>query len=303
MKREIEPNVVYHDKTVKDQWGDWIGGTWIGKDNAEVLATHFEKLGFKRKGCSELGKWMNATISSDKASQSVLVFAQDVAPYEVLDDDSPSALIRQYLDDGGTVLWMGDIPFFRRTKPKGNHFEVDEFVGGQFPYISILGVIPISMLVASRFAITHDGRKFGLKTSWASLRPIIFPQQVETNWTRVVDKIFMPQRFFELACVYGVGRPSIQPFIRKGQIRKLLEYFGANSITLGGVQTSIDEKQAKDKSPIEFGVKYASAWIKTFNPNLRGTGFIRIWDYSPRVFTKSMLDEVSRLLDDYHKVR
>ena len=39
--------------------------------------------------------------------------------YYILDDISATALVRQYLDSGGSIVWVGDIPFFYQAKKQG----------------------------------------------------------------------------------------------------------------------------------------------------------------------------------------
>ena len=58
------------------------------------------------------------------------------------------------------------------------------------------------------------------------------------------------------------------------------------------------EKEEK-KSELEFSTKYLSGWIKIFNFDSRGSGFIRMWDFSPRIITASMLQELLTILKAY----
>lgn len=180
----VEYRVVYFDKDVRVSSGNWIGGTWIGLDNAERIARYFEEKNFERKDSDGLGRWMNHVTSHQECDDTIVVFAQDIAPYDVFDDFSSHALVRQYLDNGGTILWMGDVPFFYRTEWRGGHFELNDFMDrseSKYPvrrilsHIDILGVIPVTMIASSRFSITRKGYKYGLKSAWASARPIIIP--------------------------------------------------------------------------------------------------------------------------------
>ena len=307
MQTILERKVVYFDANVRDASGNWIGGTWIGLDNARQIAAYFKGRGFKQKDSGELGKWMNQILISQNCGDTILVFAQDVAPYDVFDDDSSNALIRQYLDNGGTILWMGDIPFFYRTEWEKNHFKLNDFMDRSDPnrpmrigrsHIHVLGVIPVSMVTASRFSITWTSRKYGLRSTWASLRPIVIPSQLQTDRTRISNFLLRRKEYIELAHVEGVGSPSLLPFERKGHMQRFLEFLGTSSFKTGPVEVS---SQPKEKSSIEFGTKYLSAWIKLFNANIRGSGFIRIWDYSPRIITYGMLEEAFTLLKRYCK--
>ena len=297
--------IVYFDEHLKDASGQWIGGTWIGLENAKKVAQYFEERTFKRKNSGELGRWMNQTLSDHECGNTIIVFAQDTAPYDVFDDYASNALIRQYLDNDGTVLWIGDVPFFWRTKWKNGSFVRNYFrdeSDTKDPWIiaspiDVLGVIPVSMPTASRFSITRRGTKYGLGMKWASLRPIIIPSHLETDRTRMSNRFFRRKGFIELAHVEGVGMPWLRPLERKGHFQKLLEFLGTSTIKAGPVEVSSD---TKEKS-LEFNAKYLSAWIKRFDLETEGSGFIRVWDFSPRVITERMLDEIFMLLRRYCK--
>jgi hypothetical protein len=301
----LEPRVVYFDPNVKDASGAWIGGTWIGRDNAKIISDYFEGKSFRRKNSAQLGRWMNGIITSGRAGGAILTFAQDVAPYDVFDELSSNCLIRQFLDHGGTVLWLGDIPFYYRTKwnSEQKSFIREDVAPGSIHYLQILGVIPVSIIVASRYDLTRKGKKLGLKTPWPSLRPIVFPSQIESDRTRFVNFIRRRYEFLQLAHVEGVGVPSLRPLARTGHVRRFLDLLGTSSVKAGPLEISaVDEKKVSPqdtKSDIEFSTKYLSGWIKTFNSSSKGSGFIRLWDFSPRVITNAMLDELFSVLEKH----
>lgn len=56
MQTILGRKVVYFDENVKDASGNWIGGTWIGLDNARQIAAYFKGKGFKQKDSGELGR-------------------------------------------------------------------------------------------------------------------------------------------------------------------------------------------------------------------------------------------------------
>lgn len=297
--------MVYFDDRVRNSEGQWIGGTWLGDDKSARIVSYFEQNTFKRKNSGELGRWMNDILSNEECSNTILVFAQDVVPFEVYDDDTSNALIRQYLDHGGTILWMGDVPFYYKSKAKAkeNHFERFNFEGEledkhrwDWPSpLNVLGVIPASMLVASRFSITRRGRKLGLRTNWAPMRPVVSPSFLEADRTRLSNFVRRRHQFIELAHVEGIGSEWVQPLGRKGHGRRLLEYFGLAGVKAGPVEITID---SKEKTSV-VGVKFVSSWIKVFDPDTEGSGFIRVWDFAPRHITDRMLDELLTMLKRY----
>jgi hypothetical protein len=305
----LEGQVVYFDDAVRDASGNWIGGTWLGRDVASRIAKYFETKSFARKDSSELGKWVTNAISSEQCLGSVLVFAQDVAPREVFDEFSPNARIRQYLDNGGTILWMGDIPFYYRTESKNSHFERTQPIDPKtrkprdppittgFAQIELLGVVPVGMMLGSQFSVTGTGRRFGLRTNWPSLRPIVSPSNFQADRTRITNAICRQHTFIELANVEGIGTSSLQPMQRKGHLKRLLEFLGTSSIEAGPLK--VTSAQAETSSGLEFAMKYVSAWIKRFDTRTPRNGFIRVWDYSPRIVTDSMLEELFTLIQRY----
>jgi hypothetical protein len=233
---ELIRKVLYFDEYVKDASGEWIGGNWIGLKNATTIAEYFKANNFSQMNSGELGRWMNQAISANEAEQTIVIFAQDVAPYDVFDDLSSNALIRQYLDAGGAVLWVGDIPFYYRTKLKDNYFDREDTTETGISYFNVLGVIPVSMVASSRFSITKDGRKHGLKQVWASLRPVVNAPVLEKTTSRVYNRFKRRREFVELARVEGVGVPTMRPFVRKGPLMRFLDSIGTSSFKIGPVQ-------------------------------------------------------------------
>jgi len=206
---------------------------------------------------------------------------------------------------------MGDIPFFYRAERKNNYYILNNFmkrIGSDIvrtnsSYIDILDVVPVFMRVASRFSITRTGYKYGLKTKWASRRPIVIPSHLEIDRTRITNKIRHKQFHIELAHVEGVGSLMINPFKRKGHIKRFLDFLGLREASLNVGQFTFATEEKEIKGSIEFNMKYLSAWIKIYDTDIKGSGFIRIWDYAPRVITNKMLNEAYSLLQKYCKAK
>ena len=109
--------IVYRDKEYTT--------SWISHELADEIANYLKGKGFIVYGANKLGKWMKAVIRGEHTKNTVVVFAQDVAPDTVFEDIGTTALIdnmgasvliRQYLDFGGRVVWIGDIPFSYQGK-------------------------------------------------------------------------------------------------------------------------------------------------------------------------------------------
>mgnify|MGYP001348598738 CR=1 FL=1 len=102
---------------------------------ATGLATALESLGFSLRTATDLAAWMQSSINNARAARTLVVMAQDVVPDTVAASPSSSALIRQYLDAGGSVLWMGAVPFYYQGRPDGS-----KILWGQDAQQQILGV-------------------------------------------------------------------------------------------------------------------------------------------------------------------
>ncbi len=74
---------------------------WISRAEALIYKNFLVANGFTAVDADELKTFMQAN-----GAGSVAVMAQDVAPDTVANDQSSNAIIRKYLDAGGTVVWM-----------------------------------------------------------------------------------------------------------------------------------------------------------------------------------------------------
>jgi hypothetical protein len=76
------------------------------------------------------------------------------------------------------------------------------------------------------------------------------------------------------------------------KLKKIPKYIKSVSIGEIGIELS---KPGKEKELLEFYEEYASAWFKNFNKNEPNSGFVRIWDFSPRVITDTMKKELYKV--------
>ena len=74
--------------------------SWISHEHAEEITSYLKGKQFTVLGAKELRNWRGNVIS-EGTNDTVVVFAQDVAPDTVFDDVGANAFIRQYLDFGG----------------------------------------------------------------------------------------------------------------------------------------------------------------------------------------------------------
>lgn len=85
-----------------------------------TLATYLQDVGFTLRTAADLQNWMLQNINSGRAPRTVVVMAQDIVPNTIASSASSSALIRQYLNAGGNILWMGNTPMYYQGQANGN---------------------------------------------------------------------------------------------------------------------------------------------------------------------------------------
>lgn len=85
-------------------------------ENSTVMKDYFVNYGFIQKNAAGLQTWMAQRVASQTAYGTVCVMSQDVVPYTItetaVDGVSPSTscTLKQYLDAGGKIVWVGDNP-------------------------------------------------------------------------------------------------------------------------------------------------------------------------------------------------
>ena len=298
--------------------------SWISHANAEEIAGYLKTKKFEVLGAKAIKNWMKEVIIKG-TKDTVVVFAQDVVPdtvFEyivssqggipdtVFDNIGATALIRQYLDRGGRVVWIGDLPFSYQGKSgvkkveqlknlNKNAYRTD--LRGSS--INVLSVIPIFSCAPRRSVkITKEGRKMGLKTVWSSIRPITAETSIISRWVTKYIRPIVP---------YIVSKEFVEPLaetealISKAQIKYdkrgirnwIMRFFSERvagiEIGKGGIGLDISKDSTEKEEPkLRYFEGYVSAWFKNFNKEEPNSGFVRIWDFSPSVITESMKGEL-----------
>jgi hypothetical protein len=268
--------------------------SWISHKHAEGIASYLKGKQFNVLGAKELRDWMEKVII-DGTKDTVVVFAQDVVPDTVYDEVGANAFIRQYLDFGGRVVWIGDLPFSYQGKieaenPKklDNSEIIDDFwVNLRGATRNILSVIPVSVHAPQRTVkITKKGREWGLKTVWSGMRPIVFDAKI--------GKFVKPLAKIESL----IGISEIR-YDKRGILNWLKRFSSERvagvDIGKGGIGIDLIEKKGENKARLRYFEEYASAWFKNFNKKEPNSGFVRIWDFSPKVITGTMKEELHQV--------
>lgn len=152
--------VVYYD--------DKYPVSWMSRAASGELKELLVTIGFTEMGAADLAAWMKSAVDGD-AEGTLLVMAQDVVP-DLLVGAAPGAdaLIRQYLDKGGSVIWISDVPFYFVGKANGDKEKWD-YLGGR----GVLGFDTVGNWKGQTEATpVGEGAKWGLNKAWLSIRAV-----------------------------------------------------------------------------------------------------------------------------------
>ncbi|MDP2929453.1 MAG: interleukin-like EMT inducer domain-containing protein, partial [Candidatus Omnitrophota bacterium] len=89
---------VYYDPTYPT--------SWTSRDYASRMRNYFEGLGYTVLDADQLRQWMKT-----RGPDSAVLMCQDIAPSTIVNKYTTECAARDYLDNGGTYVWIHDIPF------------------------------------------------------------------------------------------------------------------------------------------------------------------------------------------------
>lgn len=316
--------IVYYD--------DNYPTSWISRDQSKEIKDYLKARGFKECNAEELASYMKKSIDEDACWQSVIVFSQDVAPYTVCHSPSPSALIRSYMDKGGSILWIGDVPFYYIGPYPKRSLETlqDDALRNSITILkdregklvekwgrkgcfSVLGVVPVYVdFPSSKVTLTKEGKLFGLKSVWYSNRPITIQGVSNIHRKITILGTSKPHYVRSTKKVRGYvdeKEDKSIPFSSAIDIvSKLLGFLSATAAAFAAFAsaflTGYTVIFTLFIAAIVFFLVYVlywllrlretfvSFWFKNFNAKHPSSGFIRIWDFSPDRLTEKMLEEL-----------
>jgi hypothetical protein len=270
--------VVYRDRKYPSVWIDDKAGY------PDKISSFLEKKGFQKLNADQLRKFVVNSIHRREAHKKLIVFSQDVVPETIAEDYYANTIFREYLDTGGNVLWIGDIPLFYIGKKDGT---LDQAWKKGSP-LYMLGIVPIFTETPEQaVTITSEGRMLGLKHQWSGRRPVMMDSGM---------KILAKSE--SLISSYYINVPE----------RKQLSFWERVTSKVKRVKVGVErmsfevefhpppEKPSnKERSraiKATFHQEQANAWMKNYNETYRNSGFFRIWDYGPRSLTGYMLEEL-----------
>lgn len=271
---EVE-TLVYFDPNYPSAWIN------AEKGYPQKIANAFSQRGYKVLDAPNLKKLMMNTLEKGIASQKLIVFAQDIAPALIVETTSSENTMREYLDAGGSILWIGDTPLQHKGNSAEDQTETNYRVkiGKEGGPMKILGIIPVFGIPKNSVSMTTLGRKIGLKFKWSGMRPIIQDSGIKTL-----------AKSENIICRYYIDIEN-----KKNILCKILQKIqGTPSIKATEPETEFDRKNRDEPTQqnLHCHETHANAWMKNFNSYYPNSGFYRIWDYPPTVLSNIQLEEL-----------
>ena len=160
--------------------GAYFAAWWDGNyptnwaDDAASIAVRdaFQAAGYEILDSAQLKTFMDARIA-DGAS-SVVVFCRDIPPDTVVETNTASCTLRQYLDAGGRVVLYGDIPFWNQGNTGGGTTNWGQSgATGIFGFSAAPNAGGAAWDAGNTVTITDAGIEWGLTETWTSQRPAL----------------------------------------------------------------------------------------------------------------------------------
>jgi hypothetical protein len=267
---------IYRDPDYPSCWIDEKAGY------PDRIGSFMKQKGLHVLKADELREMMIDSIKKGNARDKLVVFSQDVVPDTVAEDYFTNTTFREYLDAGGSVLWIGDIPLFYIGK---RNKTLDQAWKKGSP-LFMLGIVPVFANAPEQaVTITREGERMGLKHRWSGVRPVLVDSSVkvlaESESVLSVRYIDAPEpralswwdkfRSWIKRVKIGVGLPSAEGYVE-------LEFR--------------EPPKGEKVGATVFHGTHANAWMVNYNRVYPYSGFYRIWDYGPRHITDDMLEEL-----------
>ena len=158
---------------------------WV--EDPEDVIEFFAKRGFRKLTADEIGAWMTAKVEAHDAYGTVCIFPSGMLPDSVLGAESLKAtekgwgdkayyrraLVRQYMEAGGRVVWMGNKTLYSHQGPEGAWKPFPRGRGDEL--LADLGTeqrIYYGARGDGPLVLTAAGKAWGLSKTYAPVRPV-----------------------------------------------------------------------------------------------------------------------------------
>ena len=123
----------------------------------EKITPYFQSKGFELLDSAALHQFLIARVKDNHPS--VIVFPYQYIPEEIMGKDPSKGLVRQYLEKGGKIVWIGDVPKRYLVNEKGEFYGTDTSISQQ-----LLNIHPDYSLESGNYhaVATQEGLNWGL---------------------------------------------------------------------------------------------------------------------------------------------
>jgi outer membrane protein assembly factor BamB len=153
--------VVYWEENKSDK-----AFNWFQYGNDVFIRDYFKSVGYKQMNAIQLQQFMKSQLQTD--TPSVVVFAKNMIPEIVVEENSERALIRKYLDAGGKVVFLGPDPLAYYHNPETGSLDSINFLNRPKKVFGITydapGIINHNVVLGA--APTQAGKKYGMRDWW-----------------------------------------------------------------------------------------------------------------------------------------
>lgn len=255
---------------------------WISHSRSypKKIADFFAKNEVRLLDANQLRDFMLEAINDKVAHKKLVVFSQDAAPNTVAENYYSTTTLREYLDAGGSILWIGDIPLYYIGEPGKEKPTLVDVYGTP---TNMLGIVPVyAYHPKTTVTIKALGRRIGLRSKWSGTRPILRDKGI---------KVLAESE--SVACRYYIDIERRKNLLaRFWDWIRTIRTFKAATFEIG-VGVSEEKKRKKAGVPeIHVHETHVNGWMKCFNDYYPNSGFYRIWDYEPRNLTDNMVKEL-----------
>lgn len=266
---------------------------WIEPNHSSAIARHFQRKSVRILDANELRVFVRNSIIERVAHRKIIVFSQDVVPDTICEHPGSDTLIREYLDAGGNIIWIGDIPLFyigiEGVKDTAQLIQAWRYGGPVYT----LGTLPVFSSTMQSANLKWLGRALGLHHHWTSMRPVLKDTTVTPLATTrnigsdyyinvpkapgKIDTLWRKLRRLKSVDVAGFGVAITPPQEMEPLIR------------MYPLQPERGRQEYRKSTLYE---THIAAWIKNYNEDFPYCGLARIWDYRPREMPNWMIEEL-----------
>ncbi len=134
----------------------------------EGVKNYFESSGYKVLNKKSLAGFFKKSIT--EKTRSVVVFASNLVPSTVYDEEKDNHLIKDYLMSGGKIVFLGPNPLAFITDEKTGRLKgIDFNIPSKFFGVDYKGELTDAMKGWFYSHPTKEGEKWGLTTWWVGI--------------------------------------------------------------------------------------------------------------------------------------